>query len=316
MPEPDTVEELVMPQQPDEQPDQQQQQTEAASDEETPVEEPLADPAGEPPVQEFQLHSAGSASITQQPLPLQPLPPPQEGRNWHFTVAFAGPSRVGKTKLICRFTHSQFSDGYTETLSAAPRSKAVAIGRHHVTFQCWDTPGRATLETGLDRQLRFLHALFIVFDASRDCTHELGRWCALAETCGPPRPMLVLVGNKTDLGQHTATLSAARQLAASAAPIFCLSVLADDENVEVDAMMLEVAKELTERHSRPLGGPRPGPAGELPAGPSPDSSSGCGDGDVEDSGVGKAKGDDGRKSGVGAKVKEALTGWLNRCQCC
>ncbi|PAA57992.1 hypothetical protein BOX15_Mlig022857g3 [Macrostomum lignano] len=174
-------------------------------------------------------------------------------RVWHFNIAFIGSSRAGKTKLLQRFVDSQYSDIYSRTSEISFVSKSVSLGQNHVVFQCWDTPGSAPSASCLDSRLAQLHAVFIVFDGSRDAIADLEHWHHLAlkspsSSSASTPPLLVLVANKTDLGCHQATMTRARDLCRAANGVmFSLSVLADEENLEVDAMMLEVGKVLTER---------------------------------------------------------------------
>lgn len=176
-------------------------------------------------------------------------------RIWHFNIAFLGTCRAGKTKLLQRFVDSEFSDIYSATQETTFVSKSLSIGRHHVVFQCWDTPGSVRHAGCLDNRLTQLHAVFIVFDASRDTLADLEHWHHLAmhdpgRSEGERAPLLVMVANKTDLGCHQASMARARDLCRAAGGLnFSLSVLADEENLEVDAMMLEVDKALTERQN-------------------------------------------------------------------
>jgi small GTP-binding protein len=124
--------------------------------------------------------------------------------DFKFKVIIIGPGAVGKTSLINRFVHNEFSLKYKFTIGVDFLSKRVNYDPNDqynmAHLQLWDIGGQ-------DR-FKFLHRSFyegangvlLIFDLSRASTFtEMKDWLSeMYETIQEKIPM-ILVGNKADL---------------------------------------------------------------------------------------------------------------------
>jgi small GTP-binding protein len=120
-------------------------------------------------------------------------------------VCLVGDSAVGKTSLIRRFVHDQFSDEYQATLGTKVVAKDVvveSIGRQSIAVRLtvWDIIGETSLLEDL-AQSYFLgtQGVVAVCDITRFSTYErLPIWLAAVQRTAGGVPMALAV-NKVDL---------------------------------------------------------------------------------------------------------------------
>ena len=123
---------------------------------------------------------------------------------YRFKVIIIGPGAVGKTSILNRFVHNEFSLKYKMTIGADFTSKRFQLDPNDLnsvaTLQIWDIGGQ-------DR-FKFLHRSFydgsngcmLMFDLSRENTFiEMKDWLSDLYNTLETKIPLILVGNKADL---------------------------------------------------------------------------------------------------------------------
>lgn len=120
---------------------------------------------------------------------------------YNFKVLIIGPGAVGKTSLINRFVHNEFSLKYKFTIGADFLMKNVEYKPSKTAkLTIWDIGGQ-------DR-FRFLNRSFyigangalLVFDLTRENTYiETKRWLNDMRSIIQDKIPVVLIGNKLDL---------------------------------------------------------------------------------------------------------------------
>jgi len=124
--------------------------------------------------------------------------------DYRFKVIIIGPGAVGKTSLINRFVHDEFSMKYKFTIGVDFLTKRVCHDPKHpdifAQLQIWDIGGQ--------ERFKFLHKSFfdgahgalLLFDLSREPTfNEMKEWLSgMHDTIKKKIPFL-LIGNKMDL---------------------------------------------------------------------------------------------------------------------
>lgn len=114
-------------------------------------------------------------------------------------VILIGHFGVGKTSLVKRFVHSQFSEEYITTIGVKIDKKAVTIDGITVNLLIWDIAGEDSQKKVPQSYRLGAHGALYVFDLSRPSTYEnLDQEIAALQELIPGIPVQVLA-NKKDL---------------------------------------------------------------------------------------------------------------------
>lgn len=114
-------------------------------------------------------------------------------------VILVGHFGVGKTSLVKRFVHSQFSEDYITTIGVKIDKKIVEVEGRQITLLIWDIAGENDQQKVPASYRLGAHGAFYVFDLTRPATYEkLQDELAHIEAQVPGIPMQIL-GNKKDL---------------------------------------------------------------------------------------------------------------------
>jgi small GTP-binding protein len=120
---------------------------------------------------------------------------------YNFKVIVVGPAAVGKTSIINRYVHDEFSLKYQFTIGVDFLAKNIKFDSGKIAkLTIWDIGGQ--------KRFDFLHRTFyegtngalLVFDLSREGTFvEINEWLkGIRNQLGKDIPF-ILVGNKSDL---------------------------------------------------------------------------------------------------------------------
>jgi len=122
-------------------------------------------------------------------------------RDFSFKVIIIGPGAVGKTSLLNRFVHNQFTLKYKFTIGVDFLSKELEyMPSKSAKLQIWDIGGQ--------ERFKFLHRSFydgangalLVFDLSRDHTFSgMKNWLSEMHSLIDNNIPTVILGNKSDL---------------------------------------------------------------------------------------------------------------------
>lgn len=114
-------------------------------------------------------------------------------------IVLLGNEAVGKTSLVKRYVHSIFNEEYLTTIGIKISKKVVQIEDTQVKLMIWDVAGDLLDKSLYDSYLRGAHGFFLVFDLTREQTHEnIVREKENLITHFPDVSFLIL-GNKADL---------------------------------------------------------------------------------------------------------------------
>ncbi|PVU92593.1 hypothetical protein BB561_003732 [Smittium simulii] len=104
-----------------------------------------------------------------------------------FKLVFLGEQSVGKTAIISRLMYDSFEETYLATIGIDFLSKTLYLEDRTVRLQLWDTADSAVA--------------VIIYDISdRNSFANTAKWIEDARQERGQEVILVLVGNKTDLG--------------------------------------------------------------------------------------------------------------------
>lgn len=116
-----------------------------------------------------------------------------------YKIVTVGPSAVGKTSLILRYTTGKFREYYTPTLGADFSIKSMQFDQSRVKLQIWDLGSQSFLEAVRSGYYQGARGVIYMFDVIRPETmEELWSWKKEADKYLKGAVNLV-VGNKTDL---------------------------------------------------------------------------------------------------------------------
>ena len=115
-------------------------------------------------------------------------------------VVFLGSAGVGKTSLLYRLMHDEFSKEYNTTIGVDFFMKPVQVQGRTVTLQIWDTAGQERFKSLTPTYIRDSNVAVIVYDVSNEESFEEAQfWYQSVLNERGNEAKCVLVGNKNDL---------------------------------------------------------------------------------------------------------------------
>jgi small GTP-binding protein len=169
-------------------------------------------------------------------------------------IILVGASTVGKTMLITRFLGKEFLPEANPTVAALFLEGSVKIGDRDVPIKIWDTAGTERYQAISHMYYHRAAGALLVYDVtSRDSFAKLEEFYnTLREQAAAGIP-IVLVGNKTDLGEARLITTEEGQIFAEQHEIaaFWETSAKDGTNVR-DAFVDLVAKVIEVRTIRPI----------------------------------------------------------------
>lgn len=122
-------------------------------------------------------------------------------------VVFVGNQSVGKTSIVSRFVTSVFESELESTVGIDFFSKTVNLEDRSVRLQLWDTAGQERYRALIPSHVRDSSVIVIVYDVTCQKSFDAVRGWLDAVRSSKPDALIVLVGNKIDLGGHRAVFT-------------------------------------------------------------------------------------------------------------
>lgn len=118
-----------------------------------------------------------------------------------FKLVFLGEQSVGKTSLITRFMYDSFDNMYQATIGIDFLSKTMYLEDRTVRLQLWDTAGQERFRSLIPSYIRDSSVAVVVYDiSSLKSFQNTRKWVDDVRGERGADVIIVLVGNKTDLG--------------------------------------------------------------------------------------------------------------------
>ncbi|XP_044097853.1 ras-related protein Rab-17 [Neovison vison] len=178
-----------------------------------------------------------------------------------FKLVLLGSGSVGKSSLALRYVKNDFKS-ILPTVGCAFFTKVVDLGTKSLKFEIWDTAGQEKYHSICHLYFRGANAALLVYDITRkDSFCKAQQWLKDLERESPPGEVVVmLVGNKTDLGeQREVTLQEGKEFAESKSLLFMEA--SAKLNHQVTEVFNAVAWELLQREEKKEGRQQRGDAG-------------------------------------------------------
>jgi len=118
-----------------------------------------------------------------------------------FKLVFLGEQSVGKTSLITRFMYDSFDTSYQATIGIDFLSKTMYLEDRTIRLQLWDTAGQERFRSLIPSYIRDSSVAVVVYDITNSNSfHQTSKWIDDVRTERGSDVIIMLVGNKTDLG--------------------------------------------------------------------------------------------------------------------
>ena len=115
-------------------------------------------------------------------------------------VLIIGDSFVGKTSIARRFIENSFSPEAKPTIGCDFFQAEVSVEDQKVRLAIWDTAGQERYRGLANCFYKRVKAIVLVFDLTKLASFSrLSYWLNEVEQYGEGQPLMVLVGNKSDL---------------------------------------------------------------------------------------------------------------------
>ena len=132
-----------------------------------------------------------------------------------FKFLLVGDGSVGKSAIVNRLVHNEFSINTETTIGVEFVAHIVDIDGTPVKLQIWDTAGQEKYRSVGKAYYRNAVGVLCVFSlAWHDSFLSIERWLHDVQQCCHPMAKVVIVGNKSDL-------TAQRQVTSEEAETFC-----------------------------------------------------------------------------------------------
>lgn len=151
-----------------------------------------------------------------------------------FKMVVIGDSAVGKSQLLARFSKNEFNADGRATVGVEFQTKTLLIDQKLVKAQIWDTAGQERYRAVTSAYYRGALGALIVYDITSAASFEqVPRWLEDLRAYADPGMVVLLAGNKCDLGELRAVPAAAgRELAEREGLLFLETSAMDATNVE------------------------------------------------------------------------------------
>lgn len=118
-----------------------------------------------------------------------------------FKVVLIGDSAVGKSQLLARFSRNEFSLDSKATIGVEFQTRTLEIDHKTVKAQIWDTAGQERYRAVTSAYYRGAVGAMLVYDITkRQSFDHVARWLEELRGHADKNIVIMLVGNKTDLG--------------------------------------------------------------------------------------------------------------------
>ncbi|XP_028366664.1 ras-related protein Rab-17 [Phyllostomus discolor] len=130
-------------------------------------------------------------------------PQPGAGPPHVFKLVLLGSGSVGKSSLAMRYVKDDFRS-ILPTVGCAFFTKVVELGAASAKLEIWDTAGQEKYHSVCHLYFRGANAALLVYDiTSKESFRKAQQWLAdLEKESSPGEVVVMLVGNKTDLGEE------------------------------------------------------------------------------------------------------------------
>lgn len=118
-----------------------------------------------------------------------------------FKVVLIGDSAVGKSQMLNRFARNEFTLDSKATIGVEFQTRTIVVDHKTIKAQIWDTAGQERYRAVTSAYYRGAVGAMLVYDITKRQTFDhIARWLEELRSHADNNIVIMLVGNKTDLG--------------------------------------------------------------------------------------------------------------------
>lgn len=157
-----------------------------------------------------------------------------------FKVVLIGDSAVGKSQLLNRFARNEFTLDSKATIGVEFQTRTIVVDHKTIKAQIWDTAGQERYRAVTSAYYRGAVGAMLVYDITKRQTFDhVARWLEELRSHADNNIVIMLVGNKTDLGTLRAvTTEDAKEFAEKEGLFFLETSALEATNVESAFLMV------------------------------------------------------------------------------
>tara|TARA_A100001015_G_C15026844_1_gene730975 strand:- start:274 stop:909 length:636 start_codon:yes stop_codon:yes gene_type:complete len=119
--------------------------------------------------------------------------------DYKFKVALVGDCRVGKTSLIKRYIHGNYSEQYNKTIAVAYYAKKFIINNKKIILDIWEVSGDPLYTTLIKGYLKNIQGVILVYDVTnKESFKNINKWINIIEEIKTDKITYLLLANKID----------------------------------------------------------------------------------------------------------------------
>jgi small GTP-binding protein len=166
-----------------------------------------------------------------------------EKTSFHCRVVLIGDASVGKTSLLNQLVSRQFDLRETATIAANYQIYVEEVDGIKIELQIWDTAGQEKFRSLGPIYYRNASAAIVVYDVTnRQSFDNIADWISAFVDVAGIRPIIAIVGNKSDITEKAVAVHEAREWASSKG--YCTYQTSAKTNEGVKELFQGLAKEL------------------------------------------------------------------------
>eukprot|EP01088_Endostelium_zonatum_P017599 TRINITY_DN5269_c0_g1_i3.p1 TRINITY_DN5269_c0_g1~~TRINITY_DN5269_c0_g1_i3.p1 ORF type:complete len:229 (+),score=60.82 TRINITY_DN5269_c0_g1_i3:53-739(+) len=122
---------------------------------------------------------------------------------YRFKYIVVGPSGVGKSSLLLRFTDQRFDPSIDLTIGVEFGTRELTVNDSLVKIQIWDTAGQESFKSITRSYYRGAYGALLVYDiTNRKSFQYLSGWLEDLRSNADNEMVIMLVGNKADMSDR------------------------------------------------------------------------------------------------------------------
>ncbi|KAK6764745.1 hypothetical protein RB195_024902 [Necator americanus] len=124
--------------------------------------------------------------------------------NHLFKIVVVGDHNCGKSCMLLRFAENTFRMDHLSTIGVDFKLKTIKLGRDKIRLELWDTAGMERYRTIYNSYYHSAHGVMCVYDMTNEKSFSSleSYWLKQIKEHAPQNSVLMLVGNKADLGDE------------------------------------------------------------------------------------------------------------------
>ena len=211
---------------------------------------------------------------------------------YKYKIVFLGNQSVGKTSIIHRFIYDSFDEAYQATIGIDFMSQKMYVEDKIIILNLWDTAGQERFKSLIPSYIKDSAVAIVCYDVtSRESFQSIDKWIEDARALRDDDVLLILAGNKSDMGdRRQVSFEEGQEYANRMNLLFFETSAKTGQNIKT--LFNELAKKLTGIETNPINNPDE-KTGGFQLGAEPETANGS----AANGDKGKGKGGKGKKKG-------------------